>query len=578
MMRYKDLYFTAIYSLLLIIPDAPWIDDTIGRMPYGGLLLFNMLVYLSITFLLCYGIVFLRKIHKSVYCFIHTCLHIGLYTFSISNTFLFIFFSLRWDAFTLQLLEETNETESIGFLETYIPTLNCSLLIIGYIAICLIEYLLIKRNGKASFYFPKLALLPLTTFTLYNGYFFTFDDYRVTYDITQKNNTLLMRNMLWKLNLSIQQYADEKEQLEICAESQKHVVIDSCTYKTKTIVVIIGESYIKRHSSLYGYNKNTNPRLTQLQSDGDLNVFTDAISPRNGTSEAFKRFLSMAIDEDTTRKWCDTPLFPTIFKKAGYNVAFYSNQFVKEVEKDSRFNAGSGFFFHPGIEPYIFNERNHNKFEYDEELVKEYLKNRKKIESAPYNLIIFHLLGQHVPYKDRYPPEFSLFSEKDYNERKELSTSQKREVAEYDNATSYNDFVVWQIMKMYQNKDAIVIYFSDHGDECNDFRPHIGRAGDYVEAGRDVARCQFDIPFLIYTPHLFRQNHPYLTKQIQESTNKPFNSDDLPHLLLYLAGIGVSDYLPTRNLIDPSYNTKKKRYIGHEHNAEYNHFVKGNPE
>ena len=551
MIRYKDLYFTATYSLLLIIPDAPWIDDTIGRMPYGGLLFFNILVYLSITFLLCYSIAVLRKIHKSIYSFIHTFLHIGLYAFSISNIFLYVFFSLRWDAFTLQLLEETNKIESIGFLETYIPTFNCSLLIISYIAISLIEYLLIKRNGNIYFNFPKLALLPLAAFTLYNGYFFTFDYYRDTYDITQKNNTLLMRNMLWKLNLSIQQYAVEKEQLEICAENQKHVVIDSCTYKIKTIVVIIGESYIKRHSSLYGYNKNTNQHLTQLLSDGDLNVFTDAITPRNGTSGAFKRFLSMAIDEDTTKRWCDTPLFPAIFKKAGYNVVFYSNQFVKEVEKDRRFDAGAGFFYHPGIEPYIFNERNHSKFEYDEGLVKDYLTNRKKIESAPYNLIIFHLLGQHVPYKDRYSPDFSLFSEKDYNERKELSSSQKREVADYDNATCYNDFVVWQIMKMYKNKDAVVIYFSDHGDECNDFRPHIGRTGDYIEAGRDVTRCQFDIPFMIYTPHLFRENHPDLTKQIQESVNKPFNSDDLPHLLLYFAGIGISGYLPTHNLIDP---------------------------
>ena len=41
-------------------------------------------------------------------------------------------------------------------------------------------------------------------------------------------------------------------------------------------------------------------------------------------------------------------------------------------------------------------------------------------------------------------------------------------------------------------------------------------------------------------------------------------TDDLPHLLLYLAGIHCKDYQETRSLISNSFNAKRKRLISGE--------------
>lgn len=562
----RDIIFALVYSILLIIPDALWIDTSQGRMPYGALLAYNLFFYLSLSLIVGQIALWFKKLHNIFYVVIHSLLHIVCYGFSISNIFLYIFFNLRWDAFTFQLIHETNTRESSEFLETYLFTPNCGILVLCYVLYMVMEYLAIKWLRRRSVSIPWYVSLLIGVPFIYNSIFFCFPDYDTTHDNTEAYNTLITRNMLWKLHLSVQQYNIEKADLDICARNQGIMAVDSCSYTSPNIAVIIGESFIKRHSSLYGYNKTTNPNLEKLRQAGSLSVFTDVISPRNGTSEAFKLFLSMANIKDSIR-WCDTPLFPSLFKQAGYHVSFYSNQFVKESEKDRENATGSGFFYHPGIEPYIFDERNHSLNKFDEEMVMEYITKHQSEKEKTYNLAIFHLLGQHVSYKDRYTQQYTRFSEKDYTDRKELTNSQKREVSEYDNATLYNDYVVSTIINYYQNQDAIVIYFSDHGEECNDFRAHIGRSGDWdrieKKAGIECLRCQFDIPFIIYTSPLYQQNHPEILKEIHNAVDRPFMTDDLPHLLLYLAGIHTSWYKSSHNLLAPDFDINRRRIVSH---------------
>ena len=40
-----------------------------------------------------------------------------------------------------------------------------------------------------------------------------------------------------------------------------------------------------------------------------------------------------------------------------------------------------------------------------------------------------------------------------------------------------------------------------------------------------------------------------------------FMTDDLPHLLLYLAGIEIKDYFEERNVISPSFNSNRRRLV-----------------
>ena len=43
-------------------------------------------------------------------------------------------------------------------------------------------------------------------------------------------------------------------------------------------------------------------------------------------------------------------------------------------------------------------------------------------------------------------------------------------MAHYLNAIRYNDLVVDRIIRLFDHRNAVVIYFSDHGEEVHNFR------------------------------------------------------------------------------------------------------------
>ena len=43
-------------------------------------------------------------------------------------------------------------------------------------------------------------------------------------------------------------------------------------------------------------------------------------------------------------EWCDYPLFPQLFRKAGYHVSFITNQFLPQA-KEAVYDFSGGFFF-----------------------------------------------------------------------------------------------------------------------------------------------------------------------------------------------------------------------------------------
>ena len=134
-------------------------------------------------------------------------------------------------------------------------------------------------------------------------------------------------------------------------------------------------------------------------------------------------------------------------------------------------------------------------------------------------------------------------------------------MASYDNATLYNDSVVNEIVRLFLDKDALILYFADHGDEANDFRPHIGRAFNLNEIGAPGLHCQLDVPFMIYLTDSCCVQHPKLEQKIAAATHLPFMLDDLPHLLFDIAGITTPWYQPSRSIINENYNFQRRRII-----------------
>lgn len=336
----------------------------------------------------------------------------------------------------------------------------------------------------------------------------------------------------------------------------QNTTIDGCTHLSPTIVLIVGESYNRHHASLYGYGKQTTPRQDILFNEGRLYRFDDVISSYNLTYKSFQNMFTF-YNYDSKGMWYDYPNIFQMFRAAGYEVDFFSNQ--NTLRKASAFTdyCEDVFMNDYQLSGYMFSNRNAETHKFDMELLDDYRKILKGKEQNDNRLIVFHLIGMHAAYSQRFPTEERQFSEKDYK-RTDLTSEQKKNLADYDNAILYNDKVIAAIIKQFNEDNAIIIHVPDHGELVYDNSTELGRK---LRLDKLHIKPQFDIPFWIYCTEKYKETHQQTMSQIEASLVRPFMTDDLPHLLSGLAGIRCKEYQPQRDLISPLFNKDRARKI-----------------
>lgn len=570
------LFFIFMYLLgvVTIFVEVAVLGYTI---PYFNFLSLFLDIYLACLFVL---IVPRRLGTFFVYAF-----SIIAYILSIVNAFCVEHFFARIGLEIVNVILETNFRESSEFIEKYI---NIGVLWsgTGLIIVLMFIHLLCDRFLKyRELYCPqlisKISCLLLFLF-LTSSFCFCLksriDVVRLMMASTVEEVDNLVSNYsqntpINNLLFAIKMRYLANEGLTVLADSQDKVNVADCQYSSDNIILVIGESYIKSHSQLYGYNKNTTPlqmERTKLSDKGCLIPFTDVVSPSNLTSVVFKNAFSLhSVDEKS--EWIDAPLFPVLFRAAGYKVFFVTNQYVQTLNSDI-FNLSGGLFLnHSRLSKAQFDYRNTSTHRYDMGLLEDY--DSLKQYKGNHNLFIFHLAGQHIDFYKRSPDMYKKFTVSDYQDRTDLNESEKQLVADYDNATYYNDIVVDSIIKRFENDNAILIYMPDHGEECFDELHRMGRLpADYYTP--EVLRQEYRIPFWVWCSKSYLDTHSEILKLISDSRSKPFMTDDLPHLLLYLAGISCDSYNERRNIISPNFNTKRKRMINGK--CDYDETLKQN--
>lgn len=365
---------------------------------------------------------------------------------------------------------------------------------------------------------------------------------------------------VYRLAFSIFSNELASQQVDRLIEAKDKMSVDSCSFKSPNIVLIIGESYGKLHSQQYGYFMPTTPRQIKREKSGLLVPFSDVVAPWNLTSFVFKNVFSLHVVGEKG-EWCDYPLFPSLFRKAGYHVTFITNQFLPKA-KQAVYDFSGGFFLnHPELSEAMFDSRNQQLYRFDRGLLNDYDKNQQQ-HNTDHNLIIFHLLGQHVKYNQRFPSDRHHFKAEDYEKKRaDLDGKQRNVLADYDNAVLYNDSIVDAIISRFEDKEAIIIYMPDHGEECYEGNRGFICRNHSAAIDYDLAHYEFEIPFWIFCSYKYAAKHPDIYKEIIGAKNRRFMTDALPHMLLYLAGIHTKDYHAEYNILSPQYNEMRPRIL-----------------
>lgn len=122
-------------------------------------------------------------------------------------------------------------------------------------------------------------------------------------------------------------------------------------------------------------------------------------------------------------------------------------------------------------------------------------------------------------------------------------------VATYDNSICYTDYILSRIVGMVaaSGQPAVLIYFSDHGENVYDDGDFCGRDERYVR-----------VPFFIYANAAFRTAQPALWQQLRQSADRPFSTADISHLICTLTGTAYAAYDERKDVSSPSYVCDKR--------------------
>lgn len=317
---------------------------------------------------------------------------------------------------------------------------------------------------------------------------------------------------------------------ELPNEDQQNIVLPTITFEDNqqiptNLVLIVGESFARYHSSLYGYEKETNPCLNRLKASSLLFTFDSIDSPAATTALSLKFTLS-TYDKKTLseeKKWYEYPSIIEIMKASGYDCYWFSNQ------PQNGQNNNYGRYFSMKCKQHWFLNMG-----FDKVLVDTSLYHIKTFDENSHNFLIYHMAGSHFEYEKRYPKEFSKFNESNYAS---YPDNQRSWLSSYDNSILYNDYVVEQIFNLYKNTESIIVYLPDHGQDIYRSSPEYcahGKINDPVSYAYGV-----EIPFMIYASPLYQEKHPEVMQRIKYRQDHPkaWNSDDLPYLIMDLIGV-----------------------------------------
>ena len=299
-------------------------------------------------------------------------------------------------------------------------------------------------------------------------------------------------------------------------------------------IFVIGESTTRNHMNLYGYERNTTPRLNEIKEE--LSIYKDVISPHTNTIPTLSKVLTLANYEAPNRKFDGSVI--QLFNQANFKTFWLSTQ--QPIGLHETFVTGIS----NSCDQQVFLS-SYNELPYDEAVL---MPLSKILQDTTAKKVIFvHLMGTHIDYQNRYPTTFNRFQDKP-NTKFEHSTAYHR-INAYDNAVLYNDFVVREIIEQARKttQKASVLYFSDHGEEVYSKIDFAGHGGGILSP------AMYEIPFILWQSPHHKRNTSFVI-----NTNRKFMIDDFLFSAADLANIQFKELEVERSLFHTKYKERKR--------------------
>lgn len=317
-------------------------------------------------------------------------------------------------------------------------------------------------------------------------------------------------------------------------------------------VMVVGETSRALNWQLYGYDRLTNPRLSQMEG---VVCFRDVLTQANATHKSVPIMLSAASAEDFDVIYTQKSIFAA-FQEAGFYTAFFSNQLPNRSFID---------YFGAQADTTLFLKANRQaKGEeynpYDGVLLRGV--DTLLADTALRKLfIVLHTYGSHFDYQERYPVNDIYFRPASY----ESVGRDKRDIIlnAYDNSIRETDKLLADLIDRLQAQPrtaSVVVYASDHGEDLYD-----DRRNRFLHASPVPTYYQLHIPCLMWFSPQYDTLFPSAYARAQEHSGMPMTTNVIFHTLLDVAGVAT----PYRNdslAVTSSLFTVTPRHYLNDHN------------
>jgi glucan phosphoethanolaminetransferase (alkaline phosphatase superfamily) len=314
--------------------------------------------------------------------------------------------------------------------------------------------------------------------------------------------------------------------LEKISEIIPDLALEKKAEKLK-IILVLGESARAINFSLNGYERKTNPLLEKQK---NLISFKKVSPCYNATSQAVLCLTSHNANFFNNHQKRSSLLAPQsesvikAFEKIGFKTAFISNQQAIGDTNALLLLASQAKY-------YLFRDsinKNSINSQYDEVLL-PYL--QKEISDDDNDFIVIQGNGSHFLFSDDYPENFAKFTPNCFS-KVPKECSKQAIINSYDNSILYADYFLNEIIKLLQDKKALLLYVSDHGQFLGeDGIFYHGKPGSYDS-------LEHQVPMILWASDKFLSDKFYAKKFLKAQTkiNNDLSHDNVFDSMLDCAG------------------------------------------
>lgn len=309
-------------------------------------------------------------------------------------------------------------------------------------------------------------------------------------------------------------------------------------------VYVIGEAARAMSWQLYGYPRETNPELSQID---DLIVMRDVLTQSNTTHKSVPLFLSSVSTAEHEELYRRKGL-PKLFNEAGFETWFLSNQSPQGAMIDHLSHDAQHVI-------YLRSPR------HDMQLLDE-MKRSIANSRAQKIFFILHCYGSHFSYHARYPREYAHFKPDDDVAIAQQNADMIRNA--YDNSIRYTDHFLAQTIDFLRSLSGVttaMLYCADHGEDILD-----DDRDRFLHASPTTTAYQLYVASLAWFSPTYREYFPGRAETAQANCTSPTTTHFMFHTMADIASIRGRHLDPSVSIVNAQFNRQAPRYYLNDHN------------